>query len=107
MTTSKRDPEKDSKAANIQTIRIIPRVAKKLRYQTYTTGETASELIRRVLEDYTENGTDMPPRERRDQRFSLYMTPAAWMRASRRARLEGHALTDVVEYELEKLLDNS
>jgi hypothetical protein len=107
MTKTQRDPEKDSKAANIQTVRLIPRVAKKLRYQTYTTGETASELIRQVLEEYTENGTDMPTRERRDQRFSLWMAPADWLRATRRAKLDGHILTDVIEYELEKLLDNS
>lgn len=107
MTEKKRDRQIDGKAANIQTIRLIPRVAKKLRYQTYTTGETASEMIRDVLAEYTENGTDMPIRERRDQRFSLWMAPADWMRATRRAKLDGHTLTDVIEYELEKLLDNS
>jgi predicted DNA-binding protein len=107
MTTEKRDEEKDSKAQNIQAVRLIPRVAKKLRYQNYTTGETASTMIRDVIAKYTEDGTDMPPRERRTERFSLWMTNKEWMRASRRAKLEGHVLTDVIEYELEKMLDNS
>lgn len=93
---------RESQAEYIQGVRVRASVLD-LMQDIATVDETSvSSVLREIVEDYKEHGTDAPYPEQRHTRVNAWVPPGLWEDAAARAKRENRKLVDVIEHEVEQ-----